>query len=123
MPSDFHQLNWDSTIEDDLKQIVRLAVREDLDRQHDWTTLAIVDRDRQGAAAVVAREPGVIAGLRAAPVLIDEMHAVIEWAAKVTDGDAVTSGTVVAELAGSARDMLVCERPLLNLLTHLSGIA
>ena len=123
MPSDFHQLDWDAAIEDDLRQLVRLAVREDLDRQHDWTTLAIVDAGRQGRADVVVRQPGVIAGLRAAPVLIDEMHAAIQWTAKVDDGFAVAPGTIVAELSGVARDMLVCERPLLNLLSRLSGIA
>jgi nicotinate-nucleotide pyrophosphorylase (carboxylating) len=123
MHSDFHQLDWDAAIEDDLRQIVRLAVREDLDRQHDWTTLALVDADRQGRAAVVVREPGVIAGLRTAPLLFDEVHAAIKWAAKAIDGDAITSGTVVAELSGNARDMLICERPLLNLLSRLSGIA
>jgi nicotinate-nucleotide pyrophosphorylase (carboxylating) len=123
MSNDFQQLDWSAAIEDDLRQIVRLAVREDLDRYHDWTTLAIVDADRQGRATMVAREPGIIAGLRAAPVLFDEMHAAVAWKAMVDDGDAVSTGTIVAELSGSARDMLVCERPLLNLLGHLSGIA
>jgi nicotinate-nucleotide pyrophosphorylase (carboxylating) len=123
MLNDFCQLDWNTVIEDDLRQLVRLAVREDLDRQHDWTTLALVDVDRQGRAEVVVRESGVIAGLRAAPALIDEMHASIEWTAKFSDGNPVTPGTVIAELAGSARDMLVCERPLLNLLSRLSGIA
>jgi nicotinate-nucleotide pyrophosphorylase (carboxylating) len=123
LSADFQQLDWSAAIEDDLRQIVRLAVREDLDRFHDWTTLAIVDADQQGRAAMVAREPGVIAGLRAAPVLLDEMHAAIGWKAKVEDGDAVLAGAVVAELSGSARDLLVCERPLLNLVGHLSGIA
>src|SRR5450631_1864150 len=128
MPADFHQLEWSAAIEDDLRQLVRLAVREDLDRGHDWTTLALVGADRQGRAAVVVREPGVIAGLKAAPVLINEMHAAIEWTAKAGDGDEIdlsntpaAGGIVVAEIAGSARDMLVCERPLLNLLGRLSG--
>jgi nicotinate-nucleotide pyrophosphorylase (carboxylating) len=123
MAAEFHQLEWNSAIEDDLRSIVRLAVREDLDRYHDWTTLAIVGPDERGRAAVVVREPGVIAGLRAAPVLIDEMHVAIEWKAKANDGDEIAARTVVAEIAGSARDMLVCERPLLNLLGRLSGIA
>jgi nicotinate-nucleotide pyrophosphorylase (carboxylating) len=129
VPADFHQLDWSAAIEDDLRQLVRLAVREDLDRGHDWTTLALVGADQQGRAAVVAREPGVIAGLKAAPILIDEMHAAIEWTAKADDGDeielnnSVAGGFVVAEIAGSARDILVCERPLLNLLGRLAGIA
>jgi len=123
MPHDFHQLDWDATIEDDLRQIVRLAVREDLARQQDWTTVALVGPDQQGRAAVVVREAGVVAGLRAVPVLLDEMGASIDWQQQAADGDEVGAGQVVAELGGRARDMLVCERPMLNLLGRLSGIA
>jgi len=120
---DFTQLDWNATLEDDLRQIVRLAVREDLDRQHDWTTLALVGPDQKGRAAVVVRELGVVAGLRAVPFVIDEMHATIDAEIRAADGDEAAAGAVVAELSGSARDMLVCERPLLNLLGRLSGIA
>ena len=82
MPTDFHQLTWYPEIEDDLRHLVRLAVREDLGRQNDWTTVALVARRSQGRAAIVAREPGVVAGLRAVPILIDEMDAKIEWDAR-----------------------------------------
>ena len=123
MTTDFTQLDWNAAIEDDLRAIVRLAVREDLAREQDWTSLALVGPDVKGRAAVVVRAPGVIAGLRAAPVVIDEMHAAIEIQVKAADGDELAAGAVVAELAGSARDMLVVERPLLNLLARLSGIA
>lgn len=123
MPHDFRQLDWDATIEDDLRQIVRLAVREDLDRQQDWTTVALVGPDQQGRAAVVVREAGVVAGLRAVPALLDEMNAAIDWQEEAADGDDVCAGQIVAEMTGRARDMLVCERPLLNLIGRLSGIA
>jgi len=123
VPRDFTQLDWSPAVEDDLRQIVRLAVREDLDRFHDWTTLAIVDADQEGRAAVVVRKPGVIAGLRALPMIIDEMHAAIDCEFAAADGDDIAAGTAVATLSGKARDLLVCERPLLNLLGHLSGIA
>jgi len=123
MPDEFRQLDWDATIEDDLRQIVRLAVREDLDRQQDWTTVALVGPDQEGRAAVVVREAGVVAGLRAVPVMLDEMNTTIDWQAQAADGDDVEAGQVVAELGGRARDMLVCERSLLNLVGRLSGIA
>ncbi len=123
MPPDFHQHVWTPTIEDDLRQIVRLAVREDLERQHDWTTVSLVGPDAQGRAAMIARQSGVIAGLQAVPVVIDEMHAAVEFQPRANDGDLVPGGTVIAELAGAARDMLTCERPLLNLIGRLSGIA
>jgi nicotinate-nucleotide pyrophosphorylase (carboxylating) len=123
LPKDFQQLDWNAELEDDLRQLVRLAVREDLGRQNDWTTVALVDPETQGRAAIVAREPGVIAGMQAAPVLINEMQAAIDWRAHAKDGDEIERGTCVAEISGTARDMLTCERPLLNLLGRLSGIA
>lgn len=123
MPKDFQQLDWNAAIEDDLRQIVRLSVREDLDRQQDWTTVSLVAPDAQGRAVIVARQPGIIAGLTAAPVIIDEMDAAIDFRARANDGERVTASTVVAEVSGAARDMLTCERPLLNVLSRLSGIA
>jgi nicotinate-nucleotide pyrophosphorylase (carboxylating) len=123
MSADFHQVEWDTAIEDDLRALIRLAVREDLGRQQDWTTVALVETDRQGSAAVVARQAGVIAGMQVAPVLVDEMQATISYELRARDGDHVERGAVLAELSGSARDLLTCERPLLNFLGRLSGIA
>lgn len=123
MPQDFHQLDWDATVEDDLRQLVRLAVREDLARQYDWTTVALVGPDTQGRAAMVTRAPGVLAGLRAVPILIDEMQVAIDWQPLAADGDQIAGATVIAELVGQARDLLTCERPMLNLVSRLSGIA
>jgi nicotinate-nucleotide pyrophosphorylase (carboxylating) len=123
LPKDFKQIDWDAALEDDLRQLVRLAVREDLDRQYDWTTVALVAPEQQGRAAIVAREAGVMAGLKALPVLIDEMQAAITCELQANDGNMLPAGAIFAELAGSARDMLTCERPLLNVLGRLSGIA
>jgi nicotinate-nucleotide pyrophosphorylase (carboxylating) len=123
LPRDFHQLDWDAAIEDDLRQLVRLAVREDLGRQNDWTTVALVAPETEGRAVVVARGAGVVAGLRAAPILLDEMQAAIEWQPHISDGQQIEPGGHIAALRGSARDMLTCERPLLNIICRLSGIA
>jgi nicotinate-nucleotide pyrophosphorylase (carboxylating) len=51
------------------------------------------------------------------------MHANIRCDVQAEDGALVAAGAVVAELAGSARDLLTCERTLLNLVGRLSGIA
>jgi nicotinate-nucleotide pyrophosphorylase (carboxylating) len=120
---EFHQLDWDASLEDDLRQLVRLAVREDLGRQNDWTTVALVGPDTQGRAAIVARRSGVVAGLRALPAVVDEMQAAIDVQFRAADSDQTAPGAVLADLSGSARDLLTCERPLLNLLGRLSGIA
>jgi nicotinate-nucleotide pyrophosphorylase (carboxylating) len=123
VPKEFQQLDWNAAVEDDLRQLIRLAVREDLDRQYDWTTVALVEPDQQGRAAVVVRQDGVLAGLHAVPVVIDEMQASLNCQLRSADGDEVSAGTVIAELSGSARDLLTCERSILNFLGRLSGIA
>jgi len=123
MSADFPQINWDERTEDACRHLVRLAVREDLDRGHDWTTLALVPEDAQGAAKLVARSGGVVAGLPAAHVAIYEMELPIRWTECVADGDQVDAGTPIAEVAGSARHLLTSERILLNLLGRLSGVA
>jgi len=123
MPKEFQQLEWDAAIEDDLRQLVRLAVREDLAGAQDWTTLALVPEDAQGRAALVVREEGVVAGLRAAEMALEEMNTELDWQAQVDDGALVAAGTRVADVAGPARDILTSERIILNLVGRMSGIA
>lgn len=123
MRKEFTQIVWDAATEDDCRQLVRLAVREDLHRGHDWTTVSLVARDGRGAASLVVRQPGVLAGLVVIPVVLDEMQVALQWSAAIEDGTVVTAGTHAGTLRGAMRDLLVAERLLLNLVGHLSGIA
>ena len=45
---DFRQIAWDDALKDDCRELIRLAVREDLERGHDWTTLALAPADSAG---------------------------------------------------------------------------
>lgn len=123
MNKEFRQLEWDGQLADDCRQIVRLAIREDLDRKFDWTTLALAKEGARATAAVVAREAGVVAGVKAAELAIDETGVDLQWTTLRTDGSAVQPREAIAEIAGAARDLLTLERTLLNLLGRLSGIA
>jgi nicotinate-nucleotide pyrophosphorylase (carboxylating) len=123
MSKQYRQIQWDAQLEDDCRQLVRLAVREDLGRFYDWTTVALVSEHVTGSAKVVARSAGVIAGLPAAEIILEEYDRRLTWTPQVADGNVVAAGQPVATLAGSARSLLAVERPLLNLLGHLSGIA
>lgn len=120
---DYRQIEWNAEVEDDCRKLIRLAVREDLERLYDWTSVALIPDAAPGRARVVARKPGTVAGLPAAAVTLDEYDPDIEWQPLVHDGDVVTGGQTLAEISGKARSLLAVERPLLNLLGHLSGIA
>jgi len=121
--ADFDAIAWNDQTIDDCRHLIRLAVREDLDRGIDLTTLALVTDTARGCAHVVVRGNGVIAGLLAAELAIEEMHVDVAWHPLAADGDAVTPGTRVARLDGSTRDVLTTERILLNFIGRLSGVA
>jgi nicotinate-nucleotide pyrophosphorylase (carboxylating) len=120
---EYRQVGWDAALEDDLRQLVRLAVREDLDAGHDWTTCLLVDDAAQASAVVSARRDGTVAGLPGAAMVLSEYDRRIQWTPHVEDGTQVARGAKLATIAGPARSLLIAERPLLNLLGHLSGIA
>jgi len=120
---EFRQSAWDETIADDCRQLVRLAVREDLDRAHDWTTVALIPPAARGRATVVARQAGTVAGLPAAALVQDEMNLDAVWEPRVADGQSVNPRDHLAVFSGATRDLLTAERLLLNLLGRLSGIA
>jgi nicotinate-nucleotide pyrophosphorylase (carboxylating) len=120
---DYQQIDWDESVAEDCRQLVRLAVREDLERGQDLTTLSLVPMDAAATARIVARGPGVISGLRAAEIVCEQMDARLQLKIESHDGSAVEAGKVVAVLSGPARSMLTAERPLLNFVGRLSGIA
>ena len=64
MSREFRQSEWDANVEDDCRQLVRLAVREDLDRAYDWTTIALLHADARGRATLVAGTARNIEALR-----------------------------------------------------------
>ena len=123
MAKEFRQIEWDASVEEDCRQIVRLAVREDLDRMFDWTTVCLVSSEATAEAAVVARQAGVVCGLRAARMALVEMDDRVGWTATAEDGAKIAAGQMLATIAGPARSLLTAERILLNLIGRLSGIA
>jgi nicotinate-nucleotide pyrophosphorylase (carboxylating) len=79
-------------------------------------------------AAIVARQPGTVAGLVAVQLVLDQVsnHLGTGQAGAqldVLDGGRVEAGEVLGTLNGPADTLLAAERTVLNILTHLSGIA
>lgn len=123
MVKEFRQIQWDAAVAEDCRQIVRLAVREDLDRLFDWTTVCLVPSEAVASASIVSRQSGIVAGLRAAALALDEMDPRLQSTPQVEDGSPVSSGQILADLTGPARSMLTAERIVLNFIGRLSGIA
>ncbi len=108
----------------DTERAVRGALAEDLRYGPDLTSAATVPPGARGQAGVVARQPGVLAGLPVALAVLDAAG-IRPAAARASsaDGDRITAGTEVLRITAPLRELLGAERTLLNFLTHLSGIA
>lgn len=123
MSKDFSPIAWDTQLVADLRHLTQLAVVEDLDRGFDWTTLSLVDASAKATARVVARQDGVLAGLRCGEIVLKEMACQAEWIPQRQDSESVKRGDVLAHIKGAARDLLTAERTILNFLGRLSGVA
>ena len=120
---DFTQVQWDEDLIDDCHYLIRLAIREDLGRSYDCTTVGLIPPEITGQAVVTARHEGIVSGLEAAQQVLQEMEISEIWEPLAKDGQIVSAGTKLAELHGSARDLLTSERLILNFIGRLSGIA
>jgi nicotinate-nucleotide pyrophosphorylase (carboxylating) len=103
--------------------LIALAVAEDLDQAGDITSLATIPATARGTALLVARSPGVLAGLPVVARLAAEFALAAGWMPERSDADRLEPGTVVARVTGSMRSLLALERTALNFLQRLSGIA
>lgn len=126
LESFYHHLAADGHI----RRLLELARDEDLGPPPpaglgDITSRTTLDGSASGEAALMARQGGVIAGIRLVPQLLEVfgMHASIDVAVVATDGCSVGPGTTIATLRGRVRDLLALERTLLNLVGRLSGVA
>jgi nicotinate-nucleotide pyrophosphorylase (carboxylating) len=106
-----------------IEPAIRAALLEDLGRAGDLTSDAVIGADVTARVAMVAREPGTIAGLDFARIAFQLIDPRIIFKILIADGKRVKPGDVIAEISGPARGILTAERVALNFLGHLSGIA
>ncbi|MBY0227888.1 MAG: carboxylating nicotinate-nucleotide diphosphorylase [Gemmataceae bacterium] len=108
---------------DACRALLRLALQEDLGTAGDLTSLAVVPASMQGAAAFVARSPGVLAGLEAARLTFAAVDASVAFETRLEDGAKLSKGSGIATVRGPMRSILTAERTALNFLQRLSGVA
>jgi nicotinate-nucleotide pyrophosphorylase (carboxylating) len=106
-----------------VREVVARGLAEDLGLLGDITSIACIDDGERGSARFVAREPGVLAGTRAASEVFAQVDPLVDVEWERHDGDTLDEGTVLGRIRGPVRSMLLGERVALNLLSHCSGIA
>ena len=109
---------------EDVDRLIAQALDEDLTYGPDITSRATVPAEHRSSARIVSRRPGTIAGLFVVDRVLRQVATSDFRVEEVApDGTRVGPGDVVARIEAGTRDLLTAERTLLNLLTHLSGIA
>ncbi|QNP71015.1 carboxylating nicotinate-nucleotide diphosphorylase [Streptomyces roseirectus] len=108
----------------EVEDIANVAIQEDLAHGVDVTTVATIPEEAVATADFVAREAGVVAGLRVAEAVVSIVCAdEFEVERHVEDGDRVAAGQTLLSITSRTRDLLTAERSALNILCRLSGIA
>jgi len=101
---------------------------------NDTTTHLTVDPDLRATATILARQELVVCGLGVVPQILEifarldrrpQAHTRFEVIShpEIFDGVRVQDGQVLAVVRHNAQVLLSCERVILNLMQHLSGIA
>ena len=89
----------------------------------DVTSIATVPEEIDGKGILYVKDSGIIAGLDVAERVFKILDPSLHFHHRVSDGNYVEKGTVIAEVIGHVRSILSGERLALNLMQHLSGIA
>jgi nicotinate-nucleotide pyrophosphorylase (carboxylating) len=107
----------------DLDKFVASTLAEDLGRNGDITSQAVIPADARFRGVMDSRDAVTVAGLGIAEAFFRALDPAVEIDRLVRDGDSVAAGTDLMRIEGKARALLTAERSALNSIQHLSGIA
>ena len=106
-----------------IKKQVKIALKEDLGKQGDITSKALISTNSHSTAIIKLKENGVLCGINFAIETFKTIDKKIKILSKKTDGKEFIKGTVVLKLSGKTQSILAAERTALNFLGLMSGIA
>lgn len=89
----------------------------------DHTTFGTIPVDATGAARLLVKEKGILAGLDVAMRIFHRFDPELETEIILKDGSAITPGEVAFRVNGKVHSILQCERLVLNVMQRMSGIA
>ncbi|GHT11625.1 nicotinate-nucleotide diphosphorylase (carboxylating) [Planctomycetales bacterium] len=123
MLNEFYQHYWEHSVEYDFRRLLEITLSEDVNVSGDITSLALVDTSTYGSATITARQNGILAGMPTIAIITESIDKKLRVTNCLNDAESVTPGTQVAEISGPALSILAAERPILNFISRLSGIA
>ena len=106
----------------EVRRLIDQALSED-QAFSDPTTDALVPPDLRGTGIIRAKATGVLAGVELGLAVFSRVDPSLETRALLDDGSPLSPGDAAALVEGSASAILRAERPALNFIQRLSGIA
>lgn len=103
--------------------LIDLALAEDFGQVGDVTSLAVLPGGAVGAARLVARSGGILAGMGVVRMLAERFELEQTWQPALADGERFEAGHELARLTGPVRSLVGLERTALNFLQRLCGVA
>lgn len=103
-------------------KLILMALKEDITSE-DVSTNAVMPVETKGSVDLIAKENGVIAGLKVYARVFQLLDDKTEFEFFAKDGDEVNKGQLIARVNGDIRVLLSGERVALNYLQRMSGIA
>lgn len=104
------------------EELIDRAFAEDVG-DGDHTTLSTIPAEATGAAQLLVKDTGVLAGVELALAIMDRYDPRLTSKVYIEDGAKVNPGDVVMVVHGLLRSILVVERLVLNFMQRMSGIA
>ncbi|HLF05367.1 MAG TPA: carboxylating nicotinate-nucleotide diphosphorylase [Dehalococcoidia bacterium] len=111
-----------SPLPPEVHQLIDLALSED-QTFSDPTTGLLIPQEVRGTGILRAKATGALAGVDVALAVFQRVDPELETQALLADGAALSPGTDIARIEGSAGSILRGERIALNFLQRMSGIA
>lgn len=105
-----------------IHDFIRRSLAEDIG-DGDHSAMAAINAEAIGAAYILYKEAGIVAGLELASAILHTLDPEAGLEILIPDGTYVEPGTRVAIARGSIRSLLGAERLILNCMQRLSGIA
>lgn len=115
--------------------VIQASLAEDLDPDSDFariwpfpavgdiTSQATLVKDKWLEGQITSKADGILAGLPVAQAVCMLVDPQITFKSSLTDSSPVSSGDVIAAVSGPGPALLAAERPMLNFIGRMSGIA
>jgi nicotinate-nucleotide pyrophosphorylase (carboxylating) len=101
-----------------IKRFVKKALQEDVGR---GDLFYLVGDSKKATAKIISKDNGILAGVTYVKALCKVEK--LDYKFHKKDGDKLSYGDEIVTIKAKSKKLLMCERTILNLLQHASGIA